>query len=113
VAGELYFRGQAPTTNRKVGTQVSGPELVLDGDYTIEVCEIPNDPNSPLSENGFTPPEPEYKEVCTMVPESVAGNQSTKVLNDGKGPVIGKVQVLDIGSTTATIVWPTDEGSTS
>ena len=113
VAGDLYMRGINNTSARTVGVQVGGPELVLNGTYTVQVCNVPNDPNSPLREGGFVPPEPETVETCELVPEQIAGNQSTVVLNDGAGPAIGTIQVLDISSTTATIVWPTDEGSST
>lgn len=113
VAGDLYMRGLNHTSERKIGTQVDGPVLVLKGSYTVRVCNVPNSPSSPLSESGFVPPEPEIYEDCVMVAEEIAGDQQTTVLNDGKGPIIGTVQILDISSTSATIVWPTDEGSTT
>jgi hypothetical protein len=113
VAGDLYVYGQAATSGRGFGVAVAGPELTLDGTYFAEVCNVPNDPDSPLGENGFVEPPVEYEDVVTWVESTEETEGETTVLNDGEGPVIGSVQALDIKSTSATIVWSTDEGSTS
>jgi hypothetical protein len=83
--------GQAATSTRTFGVQVSGPELSLKGTFFTEVCEVPNNPSSPLSDDNPLP----------------SGGL------DETSPVIGSVEATQITSTSATIQWLTDEGSDS
>lgn len=114
VAGRLYVYGQAATSTRGFGVAVAGPELKLDGTYFTQLCQIPNNPDSPLTQSGVIAIEPEYEEVeeTCEIGSSTSGGTTT-VLNDGAGPVIGSLQALEITSTAATIVWSTDEASTT
>ncbi|HET9240740.1 MAG TPA: fibronectin type III domain-containing protein [Oligoflexus sp.] len=102
VAGNLGVNSSGATTGRGFGTPISGPELAVSGTYHTEVCTVPDDPTSPLGENGLaagsSDPETENEEV---------------VLNDGAAPVINSVQTAQITSNSATIVWLTDEAATS
>jgi hypothetical protein len=110
LGGSLHFNSGGATSGRTTTAPVSGPELVIDGTYFAEICNVPNDPDSPLGEGGFVEPEIEYesKEVCKS-----EGTGEDTVTNDGAGPVFGSIQALDITSTSANIVWASDEGSTS
>ncbi len=79
------------TSSRTFGTPVSGPTLTLDGTYLTQVCAIPDDPTSPLQGGGIPPTLP----------------------GDTTSPQVISTQATEITSTTASIVWLTDEGSTS
>lgn len=82
--------GQAATSTRTYGVTVAGPELSLSGSFYTEVCTVPNDPTSPLNDNG---------EVPTGL--------------DGASPVISSIQVVNITQNSATIQWLTNEPSTT
>lgn len=102
LAGNLYASAtNKPTTDRAVGVQVSGPRLQIEGTYFTEVCTVPNDPTSPLTQDGLV--ETNEEEV----------DDETVVTNDGAGPEMTSVQAVEITSTKATIIWMTDEPSTS
>ena len=81
--------GQAATSTRTFGTQVSGPELILKGTFYTQVCEVPSNATSPLSDDNPLP----------------AGGL------DETSPVVTSVQANEITSTTAVIQWLTDEGA--
>jgi hypothetical protein len=102
LAGNLGVYAQRATSNRAFGAPVDGPELAINGSYHTEVCTVPDDPTSPLTENGLAPgsndPITEEEEV---------------VLNDGAAPVINSVQTSQITSNSATLVWLTDEPASS
>lgn len=84
--------GAARTSTRTYGVQVNGPELILNGTYSAEICEVPDDPGSPL--NG-------------------AGGGSLDCLVDTDGPIPSSIQVVSITSTSARIQWLTNEASTT
>ena len=79
------------TAARSVTARVDGPELKLAGTYFTKLCDVPNDPNSPLTDTGSLPTG----------------------LGDHASPVISSVQVVEITSSSAVIQWLTDEGATS
>lgn len=84
--------GQGATSSRTYGSSVNGPELILEGSFTAQVCEIPDDPDSPLS--GGTPVAPD----CLV---------------DSTAPVISSISSQQTTSTGTTIQWLTDEPATS
>lgn len=91
-AGSLSVNyGQNNTSTRGFQVAVAGPELSLAGTFYTEVCQVPDNPDSPLTGDG-TPPSS---------------------INDGQGPVISSVQISEITSTSAKILWLTDEASSS
>lgn len=81
----------AATSARTFSAPVSGPTFSMAGTYTNEVCDIPNDPDSPLQAGGITPPLP----------------------GDVTSPQVISAQATAITATTASIVWLTDEGATT
>lgn len=83
--------GQAATSTRTFGTQVAGPELTLKGTFYTQVCEVPNNSSSPLTDDNPLP----------------AGGL------DETSPVVTSVQAAEITSTSAVIQWLTDEGADS
>lgn len=92
VAGSLgIIYGQAATSTRQRGTVVNGPELNLAGTYTMEICEVPNNPDSPLRDDA-------------EVPDGIG---------DETSPVVSSVQVTEITSSSAVVQWLTDEPATS
>src|SRR4029077_3911509 len=91
-AGSLIAaQGAETTANRALSHPVAGPELNLTGSYFTSVCQIPNDPSSPL-QDGSPPPSG---------------------LGDHDSPIISSIQATEITSSTAVIQWLTDEGATS
>jgi hypothetical protein len=84
--------GQGATASRTYGSSVNGPELILEGSFTAEVCEIPDDPNSPLS--GGAPVAPD----CLV---------------DFTAPAISSISSKQTTATGTTIQWLTDEPATS
>src|SRR5262249_32268605 len=72
-------------------TVVDGPELTIAGTFFTEVCEIPDDPTSPLSDSDPIP----------------SGT------DDSTSPAVSSVQAVEITSSSATIQWLTDEAATS
>lgn len=84
--------GQNATSNRTYGSAVNGPELYLQGDYTTKICEIPNDPSSPLNDNA-----------------TVGGSCSL----DSSSPTVSSIQASGITATSATIQWLSNEASDS
>ncbi len=76
---------------RSVTARVDGPELKIVGTYFTKLCDVPNDPDSPLTDTGALPTG----------------------LGDHASPVISSVQIVEITSNSAVIQWLTDEGSTS
>lgn len=102
LAGNLGVVSSGATSGRGFGAPINGPELAIEGTYHTEVCTVPDDPTSPLGENGLA--------ADASDPETV---DEEVVLNDGAAPVINSVQTSQITSNSATIVWLTDEPSTS
>ncbi len=84
--------GQAATSTRTYGVPVNGPELNLQGNYTSEICEVPDNPTSPLN-GGVVGP--------------------SNCMTDFAAPLISSVQATSITSTSAKIQWLTNEGSSS
>lgn len=82
--------GQAATSSRTYGVTVAGPELALQGSFYSQICTVPNNPNSPLSDNG-------------VIPTGL----------DGSSPVISSVQVVNITQNSATVQWLTSEPATT
>lgn len=82
--------GQAATSGRTYGVTVAGPELTLQGSFYTQLCEVPNNPDSPLNDNG---------EVPTGL--------------DGASPIISSIQVVNITQSSATIQWLTNEPATT
>lgn len=93
VSGALAkIQGSRLTSQRTYGTAANGPELYLQGQYTIPICQIPNDPNSPL--NDSTP---------------VGGSCSL----DQSSPVVSSIQAANITANSASIQWLSNEPSDS
>lgn len=84
--------GQAASSSRTYGVQVNGPELILQGNYSAEICEVPDNPNSPLNGGVVAP---------------------TDCVADLAAPVVSSVQVTSITSNSAKVQWLTNEGSSS
>lgn len=79
------------TSARNYTTAVDGPEFVVTGTYFTQICAVPNDPTSPLSDN----------------------NPNPVGVGDDTSPLVTSVQAINITSTSATIQWLTDEGADS
>lgn len=77
----------AASSTRTYGVAVAGPQLVLEGQYTAELCEVPNNPNSPLNGGGGA------ASVCSG-PDA-----------DINPPVLSSIQVINITAGSATIQW--------
>ncbi|OFZ28405.1 MAG: hypothetical protein A2622_04710 [Bdellovibrionales bacterium RIFCSPHIGHO2_01_FULL_40_29] len=93
VAGPIAnVYGQANTSSRTYGTSVNGPELILEGSFSAEVCDVPDDAGSPLDGGVAGPIE------CS---------------SDLASPIISSVQVSSITSTSARVQWLTNETSSS
>ncbi len=103
LAGSQIVNASGATSARGFSAPINGPELDLQGTYATEVCDVPNNPDSVLTQDGIRAVAPEV--------ETEAG--TSEVLNDGAGPVIASLQATEIASTKATILWLTDEPSTS
>jgi hypothetical protein len=82
--------GSAASTNRTYGVAVAGPQLVLEGNYSAELCEAPDNPNSPLNGGGSSGPA-----VCTGPDADVVA------------PTVTSIQVTNITADSATIQWLT------
>ncbi|MEK6627804.1 MAG: fibronectin type III domain-containing protein [Bdellovibrionota bacterium] len=88
VAGPIArIQASAATSTRTYGVQVTGPELILEGNYAAEICEVPDNPNSPLNGGGVVP------SVCTPPDPDVLA------------PTLSSIQVINITSSSATIQW--------
>jgi hypothetical protein len=83
--------GQNATSTRTYGVSVNGPELILEGSFTAQVCQVPNNPTSPLN--------------------NVGGNADC--LTDVTGPALTSISASQITATTATIKWLTNENASS
>lgn len=93
IAGPLAsVYGQGATSGRTYGVAVNGPDLVLKGNYSAEICDVPANATSPLN-GGMTGPV-----SCTA---------------DFASPTISSVQVTSITSNSAKVQWLTNEGSSS
>lgn len=93
VAGPIArVSGQAATSTRTYGVQVAGPELILEGNYATQICEVPDNPNSPIG-GGDTGP--------------------VDCLADTAGPVSSSVGAINVTSSSATIQWLTNEAATT
>lgn len=84
--------GQAASSTRTYGVQVAGPELNLKGEYYTQVCQVENDPSSPLSDSGGAPGS------CAL---------------DQTSPIASSIQVASITNNSATIQWLTNEAADS
>lgn len=92
VAGSLHtVWAQGNTSSRSNLVTVNGPEFVVNGSYSTKICDVPDDPDSPLSDDNPPPSGP----------------------GDTTSPVISSVQAINITSSSATIQWLTDEGADS
>lgn len=80
---------------RTYGVQVSGPELILEGNYAAEICEVPDNPGSPLN-GGSTGPA-----VCSGTGADTAY------------PTFSSVQAINVTSNSAVIQWLTNEPATT
>ncbi len=84
--------GSGNTSTRTYGVAVNGPDLVLQGNYTAEICDVPNNPSSPLDGSSGAP---------------------TSCVTDTASPVASSIQVTSITATTARVQWLTNENSTT
>lgn len=88
VAGPIArIQASAATSTRTYGVQVTGPELILEGNYAAEICEVPDNPSSPLNGGGggsTTCPDP-----------------STDTL----APTLSSIGTINITANSATIQW--------
>ena len=80
-----------PSATRSFRAQRAGPELNISGSYTTEVCEIEDNPNSPLSQTGL----------------------DAVIVDDGQSPTINSFQITEITSNSAKVVWLTSEVASS
>ena len=93
IAGPITrIYGQANTNTRTYGVSVNGPELIVEGNYAAEICEVPNNPDSPLNGSGGGP---------------------INCLIDTASPIISSVQVVNITANSARIQWLTNEASST
>lgn len=88
--GRVY--GQNLIGMRTYGTAVAGPELYMQGDYTTQICTIPNDPSSPLNDNS-----------------AIGGSCDL----DTTSPVVSSIQAANITANSASIQWLSSENSDS
>ncbi len=92
ISGSLAIsQASAVSANRSFTVQVSGPELTLKGTFFTQVCEVPDNPDSPLSDDNPVP----------------SGGL------DETSPLVSSVQAVQITSNSAVIQWLTDEGADS
>lgn len=84
--------GAAATSTRTYGVQVAGPELNLQGEYFTEICTVPDNPSSPISDSSPAVGSCELDETS---------------------PIASSVQVTNITNNSATIQWLTNEGADS
>ncbi len=103
LAGNIIADSTKVTSARGLGSPADGPELRLNGTYFTEVCTVPDDPTSPLTQDG----------IVDNGGGGDTGGTDTIVTNDGIGPEISSLQATEITSTSATILWLTDEPSTA
>lgn len=82
--------GQAATSGRTYSVTVAGPELTMAGSFYTEICAVPDNPSSPLSDDG---------EVPTGL--------------DQASPIVTSIQVVNITQNSATIQWLTNEPATT
>lgn len=85
----------AASSSRTYGTAVVGPQLILEGQYAAEICDVPNNPNSPL--NGGSG----GAAVCSGADADVTP------------PVLSSIQVINITANSATIQWLTSLETTT
>ncbi|MEQ1722742.1 MAG: fibronectin type III domain-containing protein [Pseudobdellovibrio sp.] len=94
VAGPIAnIFGAGSTASRTYGVSINGPDLLLEGNYAAQICEIPVNPDSPLDGSGSGAP--------------------ADCLVDTASPIISSIQVVSITSTSARVQWLTNESSTS
>ncbi len=84
--------GQGQTSSRTYGVSVNGPEFILEGNYTAQLCQVPDDPNSPLNGGVIGP---------------------INCVADLSGPAISSINVSQITATSARIQWLTSEPASS
>ena len=87
---DAILQGVRETNWRAFRQNVSGPELKLSGLYKTLDCQIIDNPDSPLTQT--------------------SGNV---IADDGSPPVISSVQVTEVSSDSAKIVWLTNESASS
>ncbi len=91
--GVVYGQAQANTNTRIYGlAAVDGPELNIQGTYYTQLCNVPNDPTSPIQDGAPLP---------------------TSCATDQTSPLITSLDASEITSSGATIQWLTDEGATT
>lgn len=94
VAGPIAnIFGAGVTSTRTYGVSINGPDLLLEGNYAAQICEIPVNPDSPLNGGG--------------------GGAPSDCLVDTESPLITSIQVVNITSNSARVQWLTNEASTS
>jgi hypothetical protein len=94
VAGSLVWvtgSGLSSTRSYSPVVTVDGPDLVIAGSYFTELCTIPNNPSSPLSDDEELPAD--------------AG--------DTTSPSVTSLAASEITSTSAKVQWLTNESATS
>ena len=92
LAGSLAFVSASAASSARVkGSPVSGPELNLKGNYFTQVCDVPNDPSSPLNDNAPAP--------TNLGPHS--------------SPIVSSLSATQITSSSAVIQWLTNTAATS
>ncbi len=89
--GIRYVSAAGNTSARAAGVPIAGPQLGLNGSYYVEVCTVPNNPDSPLSDDDPLP----------------SGGL------DETSPNVSSLQATEITSSSAAVQWLTDEGATS
>ena len=85
--------GQNTTSTRTYGVSVNGPELVLEGNYAAQICEVPDDPTSPLDGSGSGAP--------------------ADCLADTASPIPTSIQAVSVTATSARLQWLTNEAATT
>jgi hypothetical protein len=94
LAGSIAYAGSTGlTANRSRGSAnaVHGPEFWIKGDYVTQLCQVPDDPNSPMND------------VSGAIPD----------VSDTASPVISSLSAQEMTSTSAVIQWLTDERADS
>ena len=93
VAGPIAtVYGQGQTSTRTYGVSINGPEFILEENYTAQLCQVPDDPNSPLNGGAVGP---------------------INCATDISGPTISSINVSQITATSARIQWLTSEPASS
>jgi hypothetical protein len=83
--------GSGDTSARSFRAQQAGPEINIAGTYFTEICDVEDNPDSPLSQTGL----------------------DAVVVDDGQSPTINSLQVSEITNNSAKIVWLSSEHASS